>query len=146
MVSVTGEFIRNPGNYIVKLGARRRDHRSLRRHHRRRRGAENGRPHDGRSIKDTNVPIIKGSNGIIAIAADHTEEKECVECGRCMDVCPMELAPLDIYKYAQLGDAETLLKLNVMDCFSCKCCEYIYLPRFLWFPESTLPRAWSCPC
>lgn len=43
----------------------------------------------------------------------------------CMDVCPMELAPLDIYKYAQLGDAETLLKLNVMDCFSCKCCEYI---------------------
>ena len=37
----------------------------------------------------------------------------------------MELAPLDIYKYAQLGDTDTLLKLNVMDCFSCKCCEYI---------------------
>ena len=79
----------------------------------------------GAPIKDTNVPIIKGSNGIIAIAADHTEEKECIKCGRCVDVCPMELAPLDIYKYAQLGDTDTLLKLNVMDCFSCKCCEYI---------------------
>ena len=42
-----------------------------------------------------------------------------------MDVCPMELAPLEIYKLGQLGDAEGLLKLNVMDCFSCKCCEYI---------------------
>ena len=37
----------------------------------------------------------------------------------------MELAPLDIVKYAALGDAEKVLSLNVMDCFSCKCCEYI---------------------
>ena len=84
-----------------------------------------GGPMMGAPIKDTNVPIIKGSNGIIAIAADHTEEKECIKCGRCVDVCPMELQPLEIYKLGQLGDAEGLLKLNVMDCFSCKCCEYI---------------------
>ena len=126
VVSVTGEFIRNPGNYIVKLGTNVQeiiDHCG---------GVTGddvvlkmGGPMMGAPIMDTNVPIIKGSNGIIAIAADHTEEKECIKCGRCMDVCPMELAPLDIYKYAQLGDAETLLKLNVMDCFSCKCCEYI---------------------
>ncbi|MGM9548426.1 MAG: electron transport complex subunit RsxC [Faecousia sp.] len=126
VVSVTGEFIRNPGNYMVKLGTNVQeiiDHCG---------GVTGddvvlkmGGPMMGAPIKDTNVPIIKGSNGIIAIAADHTEEKECIKCGRCVDVCPMELAPLDIYKYAQLGDAETLLKLNVMDCFSCKCCEYI---------------------
>ena len=82
-------------------------------------------PMMGAPLKDTNVPIIKGSNGVIAIAADHTEEKECIKCGRCVDVCPMELQPLEIYKYGQLGDAEKLLTLNVMDCFSCKCCEYI---------------------
>ena len=123
VVSVTGEFIRNPGNYIVKLGTNVQeiiDHCG---------GITGddvvlkmGGPMMGAPIKDTNVPIIKGSNGIIAIAAD---QDKCIKCGRCMDVCPMELAPLDIYKYAQLGDAETLLKLNVMDCFSCKCCEYI---------------------
>ena len=84
-----------------------------------------GGPMMGAPIKDTNVPIIKGSNGIIAIATDHTEEKECIKCGRCVDVCPMELAPLDIVKYAALGDAEKVLSLGVMDCFSCKCCEYI---------------------
>jgi electron transport complex protein RnfC len=37
----------------------------------------------------------------------------------------MELQPLEIYKYGQLGDTDALLKLNVMDCFSCRCCEYI---------------------
>ena len=126
VVSVTGEFIRNPGNYMVKLGTNVQeiiDHCG---------GVTGddvvlkmGGPMMGAPIKDTNVPIIKGSNGIIAIAADHTEEKECIKCGRCVDVCPMELAPLDIYKYAQLGDTDALLKLNVMDCFSCKCCEYI---------------------
>ena len=79
----------------------------------------------GAPIQDTNVPIIKGSNGIIAIAADHTEPQECIKCGRCVDVCPMELKPLKFYKYAALGDAEKLLAENIMDCFSCKCCEYI---------------------
>ena len=53
------------------------------------------------------------------------DQEKCIKCGRCVDVCPMELQPLEIYKYGQLGDAEKLLTLNVMDCFSCKCCEYI---------------------
>ena len=53
------------------------------------------------------------------------DQDKCIKCGRCVDVCPMELQPLEIYKYGQLGDAEKLLTLNVMDCFSCKCCEYI---------------------
>ena len=125
-VSVTGDFIRNPGNYMVKLGTNVQeiiDHCG---------GVTGedivlkmGGPMMGAPINDTNVPIIKGSNGIIAIAADHTEEKECIKCGRCVDVCPMELKPLEFYKYGQLGDAEKLLSLNIMDCFSCKCCEYI---------------------
>ena len=53
------------------------------------------------------------------------DQEKCIKCGRCVDVCPMELQPLEIYKYGQLGDAEKLLTLNIMDCFSCKCCEYI---------------------
>ena len=125
-VSVTGDFIRNPGNYMVKLGTNVQE---LLDHCGGITGDDvvlkMGGPMMGAPLKDTNVPIIKGSNGVIAIAADHTEEKECIKCGRCVDVCPMELQPLEIYKYGQLGDAEKLLTLNVMDCFSCKCCEYI---------------------
>ena len=128
IVTVTGEYIKNPGNFLVKLGTNVQDiidhcggvtcsDATL----------KMGGPMMGAPINDTNVPIIKGSNGIIAIPTDHTEEKECIKCGRCVDVCPMELAPLNFVKYAQQGEeaAETLLKMNIMDCFSCKCCEYI---------------------
>lgn len=126
VVTVTGEYIKNPGNFMVKLGTNVQELIDYC-------GGITGEdvvlkmggPMMGAPLNDTNVPIIKGSNGVIAIAADHTETQECIKCGRCVDVCPMELEPLNIAKYAELGDAEALLKLNVMDCFSCKCCEYI---------------------
>ena len=47
----------------------------------------------GFDLSDLNVPIMKGSNGIIAIDTDHTAEQPCIKCGRCADVCPMELSP-----------------------------------------------------
>lgn len=126
VVTVTGEYIKNPGNFMVKLGTNVQELIDYC-------GGVTGKdvvlkmggPMMGAPLNDTNVPIIKGSNGVIAIAADHTQTQECIKCGRCVDVCPMELEPLNIAKYADLGDAEALLKLNVMDCFSCKCCEYI---------------------
>ena len=126
VVTVTGEYIKNPGNFLVKLGTNVQElidycggitgeDVTL----------KMGGPMMGAPLMDTQVPIIKGSNGVIAIATDHTQTQECIKCGRCMDVCPMELAPLNFVKYAEQGDAETLLKLNIMDCFSCRCCEYI---------------------
>ena len=125
-VTVTGEFIRNPGNFMVKIGT---DVQSLIDYCGGITGEDvtlkMGGPMMGAPISDTHVPIIKGSNGVIAIATDHTEPQECIKCGRCADVCPMELKPLKFYKYAALGDAEKLLEENIMDCFSCKCCEYI---------------------
>ncbi len=126
IVTVTGEYIKNPGNYMVKIGTNVQDIIDY----------CGGITGDDVTIKmggammgvvlnDTNVPVHKGTNGIIAVPTDHTVEQPCIKCGRCMDVCPMELAPLEFVKYAELGDGETLLRLNVMDCFSCKCCEYI---------------------
>ncbi|MCD7859310.1 MAG: electron transport complex subunit RsxC [Firmicutes bacterium] len=125
-VTVTGEYIRKPGNYMVKLGT---SVQSLIDYCGGITGEDvtlkMGGPMMGAPISDANVPILKGSNGVIAIAADHTAPQECIKCGRCVDVCPMELEPLNFAKYTDLGDAQTLLKLNIMDCFSCKCCEYV---------------------
>ena len=126
VVTVTGEHIPHPGNFMVKIGTSVQelldycggvtgDDVTL----------KMGGPMMGAPLNDTHVPIIKGSNGVIAIDTDHSEPQDCIKCGRCMDVCPMELKPLNFYKYAVLGDAEKLLAENIMDCFSCKCCEYI---------------------
>lgn len=71
------------------------------------------------------TPIMKGSNGIIAIDSDSTQEVACIKCGRCVDVCPMELKPLYFAKYADAGNWAGMKEQNVMDCVECRCCEYI---------------------
>jgi len=69
------------------------------------------------------TPIMKGSNGIITVDTDETETVECIKCGRCVDVCPMELKPLYFAKL--VGDAQALKDRNIMDCMECRCCEAI---------------------
>ena len=126
VVSVTGERIRRPGNFVVRIGTSVKeiidycggivgDDVTV----------KMGGPMMGSPLTDTDVPVIKGSNGILAVGTDHTVEEECIKCGRCVDVCPMELEPLNFAKLADAGDAEALQSIHIMDCFECGCCQYI---------------------
>ena len=49
----------------------------------------------------------------------------CRQCGRCVDVCPMELSPLYFVKYAKEENWQGMKDMNVMDCVECRCCQYI---------------------
>ena len=125
-VSVTGEHIANPGNYMVKIGT---SVKALIDYCGGITGEDvtvkMGGPMMGFPLTDEEVPVIKGTNGVIAIDTDHTKEEECIKCGRCVDVCPMELAPLNFAKYVKEGDAQALLDNHIRDCFECGCCQYI---------------------
>lgn len=125
-VSVTGEHIANPGNYMVKIGT---SVKTLIDYCGGITGEDvtvkMGGPMMGFPLTDEEVPVIKGTNGVIAIDTDHTKEEECIKCGRCVDVCPMELAPLNFAKYVKEGDAQALLDNHIRDCFECGCCQYI---------------------
>ena len=79
----------------------------------------------GSLITDINVPIIKTSNGVIAIDTDTTQAVSCIKCGRCADVCPMELKPLYFARYADEENWTAMKQMNVMDCIECRSCEYI---------------------
>ena len=126
IITVTGDYIAKPGNFIAKIGTNMAD---LVAHC----GGitdpdatvKAGGPMMGFALTDLNVPVMKGSNGLIAINTDHAEAVECIKCGRCVDVCPMELKPLHYAKLADAQDWEGMKKLNVMDCMECRCCEYI---------------------
>ena len=126
VVTVTGERVKNPGNFIVKIGTNTKDLIDYC-------GGiigddvtiKAGGPMMGFLLTDTNVPIMKGSNGIIAVDTDHTVEQSCIKCGRCMDVCPMELSPLYFAKFADEENWQGMKDKNVMDCIECRCCEYI---------------------
>ena len=124
VTTVTGKYIPNPANFIVKIGTS---------------AAElvaacggvmegdvtikAGGPMMGFPQETLDTPIMKGSNGIIAIDTDHSEPVECIKCGRCVDVCPMELKPLYFAKCVM--DPAELKARNIMDCMECRCCEYI---------------------
>ena len=126
ITTVTGKYIRCPGNFIVKVGTNTADlidycggisdpNATV----------KAGGPMMGFVQSDLNVPIMKGSNGIIAIDTDISEPNQCIQCGRCVDVCPMELKPLYFYKYAAQQNWEGFKEQNVMDCMECRCCEFI---------------------
>ena len=126
VATVTGEKIKNPGNYIYKIGTSVKemidycggttDDDVL---------IKMGGPMMGFELSDLNVPMMKGSNGIIAIDTDQTAEQPCIKCGRCVDVCPMDLSPLYFSKYADDENWQGLKDMNVMDCVECRCCQYI---------------------
>ena len=126
VVTVTGEKVKKPGNFIVKIGTMASDLIEYC-------GGltdddvlfKTGGPMMGFVQKDLDIPIIKGSNGIIAIKTDETVEQPCIKCGRCADVCPMELSPLYFAKYADTENWQGCKEQSVMDCIECRCCEYI---------------------
>ena len=126
VATVTGEKIKNPGNYIVKIGTSVREMIDYC-------GGTTeddvlikmGGPMMGFELKDLDVPMMKGSNGIIAVEPDETVEQPCIKCGRCVDVCPMELSPLYFSKYADEENWQGVKDMNVMDCVECRCCQYI---------------------
>ena len=124
VTTVTGKYIPNPGNFIVKIGTNTAD---LVAHCGGIQGTDvtvkAGGPMMGFIQGDLNVPIMKGSNGIIAVDTVETEPQECIKCGRCVDVCPMSLQPL--YFAKKVMDPAALKELNIMDCMECRCCEYI---------------------
>ena len=127
VVTVTGERMKNPGNYIVKVGTSIKElvdycggiteGKEV--------TVKMGGPMMGMLLSDLNVPIIKSSNGVIAYDADHTEAVACIKCGRCVDVCPMELKPLYFAKFVDEGNTPGLQEKHIMDCMECRCCEYI---------------------
>ena len=124
VTTVTGKYIPNPANFVVKIGTNAADLVAACG------GIQGddvtvkaGGPMMGFIQKGLDFPIMKGSNGIIAVDTDHSEASECIKCGRCADVCPMSLQPLYFAKL--VGDPQALKERNIMDCMECRCCETI---------------------
>lgn len=77
----------------------------------------------GKSLVSDDVVVSKDVNSVIIMKNDFSKSSECINCGRCTEVCPVKLFPSLILKNAQ--NVNMLKKLNVKKCIDCGLCSYI---------------------
>ncbi|MGM5482626.1 MAG: electron transport complex subunit RsxC [Nanobdellota archaeon] len=85
-----------------------------------------GGPMMGSSVDSTeNSTISKGSSGIVLQKKPLSKNYDnCIRCGKCLEVCPMNLVPAKIVQLSKNDMFEEAKKINAMDCIECGCCAY----------------------
>ena len=132
VVTITGDNIREPGNWEVRLGTPVRHliglvggylhgdsgHLVM------------GGPMMGFSLSGDQVPIVKASNCIMVMREQTIPHSpgyhdECIRCSKCTEVCPAQLLPQQLYWHARASAFERAQEFHLFDCIECGCCSAV---------------------
>lgn len=97
-----------------------------------------GGPMMGKPLLNTNVPVVKGTSGLLMLdikESVRTEEQPCIRCAKCVQACPMGLEPYLLGTAAENNDWETAEREDIMVCIECGCCQSTcpsYRPLLDW--------------
>ena len=87
-----------------------------------------GGPMMGKALKLTDIPVVKGTSGVVLFTENESKRPEpfnCIRCGKCVSVCPMGLEPYLLLILSEKKLIERAEKNNIMDCIECGSCTYI---------------------
>ena len=87
-----------------------------------------GGPMMGQPIANVRVPVVKGTNGVLALLPGEARKADlmpCIRCGSCVQACPCGLTPFEMNTLIQSGDLEGAASVGLLDCVSCGCCSYV---------------------
>lgn len=87
-----------------------------------------GGPMMGFALFDLHVPCVKTSSSLLCMEKDpvaNAVHTACINCGRCVSVCPGHVLPARLATFAEHGDMESFQKFDGMECCECGCCSYI---------------------
>jgi len=107
-----------------------------------------GGPMMGFALGELDVPVTKGTSGVVVLTADDVPrrtETPCLRCGRCVDACPLNLVPSKIAQAARDGDWDLARRYHILACMECGCCAYTCpasLPLVQWIRmgKAQMPR------
>ena len=129
IVTVTGDAIKQPGNFRVRIGTcyqelikeaggfREQPQKII-----------SGGPMMGIAIFDTQIPVTKTSSAILCMKKDevrHEVPGPCINCGKCVEVCPGRIVPSRLATLADRHEEDLFLKCDGMECCECGCCSYV---------------------
>ena len=86
-----------------------------------------GGPMMGVSQYTTDIPVVKGTSGVLVFPATHVhveDPRNCIRCGTCVRVCPMNLVPSGLALFAKRGLFDEAEKQYVLDCIECGSCAF----------------------
>lgn len=128
ILTVSGGAVVEPKNYVVKIGTPL----EVLLHDNLTEDAEKivcGGPMTGVALSALSRTVTKTTGGIVAMTKKETNVEQptaCIGCGKCADVCPMDLMPMNTAFYTAAGEYELAAKLGgVMNCIECGACAYI---------------------
>ena len=127
IVTVSGDIVMQPKNLLVPIGVGFNDLVRAVGHSENPYKVLSGGPMMGAAQYDLAVPVIKGTNAVTILGKKNkyvVEQSRCIRCGRCIEVCPMGLMPVLMYKSLYSGNVEEMKAQNIMDCIECGCCAY----------------------
>jgi electron transport complex protein RnfC len=129
VVTISGSFLKEPKNLLTRIGAPIKDLLEFC-------GFDGsaplykiimGGPMTGVSQYNLDVPVIKGTSGIIILAKDFElgDEMSCIRCSRCIDACPAGIMPCMIGLSAKNNRYDIATSYEPLDCIECGSCSYV---------------------
>jgi electron transport complex protein RnfC len=98
-----------------------------------------GGPMMGQMMTNSQVPVIKGTSGIIALSAQKVAPRQtmpCIRCGSCVQACPCGLMPLEMAAHIRHDNLDKAMNFGLTDCVACGCCAYVcpaHIPLVQYF-------------
>jgi len=129
VLTLSGSAAKNPGNFKVRIGTpfshiisyaggTAEECRKL----------IMGGPMMGIAQHTDEVPVVKGTSGILLMSEAEVLRDEpgpCIRCGRCVDYCPMRLVPNEIARMVEKGKLDLAEEYGVFDCMECGVCSFV---------------------
>lgn len=86
-----------------------------------------GGPMMGKALLSLDIPMTKGSSGLLIMNEKETRRsmpQPCIRCAKCVNVCAMGLEPYLLSKMCAMEDWEGAEKNGIVSCIECGSCQY----------------------